>query len=260
VVDNPYAPPQARVADAAAEMDGDFLPEGRRVPAGNGWSWIAEAWAFTGLQRGTFIGIFVIYGLLLVGVSVVPFGGSLAVALFSPVLTAGIVLGCDALRRGERLEVAHLFAGFKSQVGPLIGLGGISLGAGIAIVLIIVVIFGATYFAMMGSGQPGPENMVTLILMGVLAMLVVVALSIPLYMAVFFAPALIVLHNFKLGEALKASFHACWRNMLPFLVWGVVALVLAIVASLPLFLGWLLLGPVMLVSMYVAYRDIFFVR
>jgi uncharacterized membrane protein len=79
-------------------------------------------------------------------------------------------------------------------------------------------------------------------------------------MAVFFAPALIVLHNFKLGEALKASFHACWRNMLPFLVWGVVALVLAIVASVPLFLGWLLLGPVMLVSMYVAYRDIFFVR
>jgi uncharacterized membrane protein len=260
VVDNPYAPPQARVADAAAEMDGDFLPEGQRVPAGNGWTWIAEAWAFTGLQRGTFIGIFIVYGLLLVGVSLVPFGGSLAVALFSPVLTGGIVLGCDALRRGERLEVAHLFAGFKSQVGPLIGLGGISLGAGVAIVLIIVVIFGVMYFAMMGAEQPGPENMVTLILMGVLAMLVVVALSIPLYMAVFFAPALIVLHNFKLGDALKASFHACWRNMLPFLVWGVVALVLAIVASVPLFLGWLLLGPVMLVSMYVAYRDIFFVR
>jgi uncharacterized membrane protein len=116
------------------------------------------------------------------------------------------------------------------------------------------------YFAMMGGEQPGPENLVTLILLGVLAMLVVVALSIPLYMALFFAPALIVLHNFKLGDALKTSFHACWRNMLPFLVWGIVVFGLAIVASLPLFLGWLLLGPVMLVSMYVAYRDIFFVR
>ena len=34
-------------------------------------------------------------------------------------------------------------------------------------------------------------------------------------------------------------------------------LVLGILASIPLFLGWLLLGPVMMVSMYMAYRDIF---
>ncbi len=260
MVDNRYAPPQARVADAAAEMDGDFLPEGQRVPSGNGWTWIADAWAFTGLQRGTFIGIFVIYCVLLVGVSIVPLGGSLAAALFGPVLNAGILLGCDALRRGERLEISHLFAGFKSRVGPLIGLGAIGLGAGVVMALIIIAIFGAAYFGMMAGDQAGPENMTVLLTMGLLAVLIIMALSVPLYMAIFFAPALIVFHDFKLGDALKASFFACLKNMLPFLVWGVVALLLAIPATLLFGLGWLVLGPVLMVSLYMSYRDIFFVR
>lgn len=260
MVDNPYAPPQARVADAAAEMDGDFLPAGQRVPAGNGWGWITEGWAFSGLQRGTFTGIFVVYLLIMIGVSIVPFAGGLATALFGPVLTGGIILGCDGLRRGERLEVGHLFAAFKSQLGPLIGIGAVSLGAGIAIVIVIAAIFGAVYFGMMAADSSGPESITGLVLLGVLAVLVIVALSIPLYMAIFFAPALVVLHGFKLGDALKASFSACLKNMLPFFVWGLVVLVFAIPATLPFGLGWLLLGPVVMVSMYMSYRDIFFVR
>jgi hypothetical protein len=34
-------------------------------------------------------------------------------------------------------------------------------------------------------------------------------------------------------------------------------LILAILASIPVFLGWLLLGPVAMVSLYMAYRDVF---
>ena len=37
---------------------------------------------------------------------------------------------------------------------------------------------------------------------------------------------------------------------------SVAIFVLAIVASIPLFLGWFLLGPVLMVSLYLAYRDV----
>ena len=61
MADNPYAAPKAHVADVAERLpDGDFLPEGRGVPAGRGWSWIADAWAFTGEQRWTFVGVFLL--------------------------------------------------------------------------------------------------------------------------------------------------------------------------------------------------------
>jgi uncharacterized membrane protein len=45
--------------------------------------------------------------------------------------------------------------------------------------------------------------------------------------------------------------------MLPFLVYGIVGFLLAIVAVIPLGLGLLVLGPVMWGTMYVGYRDIF---
>jgi len=47
------------------------------------------------------------------------------------------------------------------------------------------------------------------------------------------------------------------QNIPAFLVYGVVGLVLAIVATIPALLGWLILGPVTIASAYTGYRDIF---
>ena len=46
--------------------------------------------------------------------------------------------------------------------------------------------------------------------------------------------------------AMKVSFIGCLRNIVPFLIYGVVGIALAIVATIPLLLGWLVLGPVTL--------------
>jgi len=47
------------------------------------------------------------------------------------------------------------------------------------------------------------------------------------------------------------------KNILPFLVYGLVGLALAVVATLPIMLGWLILVPVLISSTYCAYKDIF---
>jgi len=57
---------------------------------------------------------------------------------------------------------------------------------------------------------------------------------------------------------MKMSFAGCLRNILPFLVYGLVGFGLAIAATIPLFLGWLVLGPVVSASLYTSYRDIYF--
>jgi hypothetical protein len=46
--------------------------------------------------------------------------------------------------------------------------------------------------------------------------------------------------------------------MLPFLLYGIVFFIAAIIASIPLMLGWLVLGPLLAASIYTAYRDIYF--
>ena len=80
---------------------------------------------------------------------------------------------------------------------------------------------------------------------------------VPLAMAVWFAPALVVFRNVAPLEAMKASFFACLKNIVPFLVYGVILFVLCIVAMIPFGLGMLVMMPVMMGSVYASYVEIF---
>jgi uncharacterized membrane protein len=82
-------------------------------------------------------------------------------------------------------------------------------------------------------------------------------LVVPLMAAYWFAPALVIMHDVKPMAAMRESFLACFRNFMPFLVYGIIMFVLAIVAALPFGLGFLVLVPVAMASVYVQYRQIF---
>jgi len=91
----------------------------------------------------------------------------------------------------------------------------------------------------------------------VLAGLVFLLLLIPLAMALWFAPALATLNDMPPVEAMKWSFTGCLRNLLAFLVYGVLLFILSILASIPFGLGWLVVAPMIAGSIYSAYKDIF---
>jgi hypothetical protein len=258
MAENPYAAPRTHVEDVPVTFpDGDFIPEGRGLPAGRGWGWIADAWSFMGDQRWTFVGVFLLLLVLQIGANFVPIIGPLAVSLFYPVLLGGFVLGCDALRQGQRFEVGHLFAGFQRHTGKLVALGAISLAFGIVAGLIMVLIVGPSVVPLLGGAEPDPEQVMSIMLPMLLAILVIMAVSLPLTMAFLFAIPLIVLRDSDILPALKTSFFACLKNILPFLVWGLALFGLSFLAAIPLFLGFLILLPVSMVSLYMAYRDVF---
>ena len=58
-------------------------------------------------------------------------------------------------------------------------------------------------------------------------------------------------------QSMRESFFACLKNVVPFLLWLVIYFVAAIVASIPLGLGWIVLGPLLLLTLYTSYKDIF---
>ncbi len=115
---------------------------------------------------------------------------------------------------------------------------------------------GGAFMAMMMGSNPG-MNVGAMGVSFLLAMLVVLALAVPLYMALWFAPSLIVFNNAKPVDAMKASFFACLKNIVPFLLYGVIMLVLCFIAAIPFGLGFLVLGPVAIASIYASYRDVF---
>jgi uncharacterized membrane protein len=254
---NPYAAPKAPVADETLVVPGHFTPGGRARPAGSGWSWIAEGWRFFMKSPGVWIAIVVVMMVILFALNFIPFLGQLAQGLLTPVFVGGLMLGCRALDEGKELEFRHLFAGFQTQLGNLVVLGVIYLAMLFAILVIVGVISGAGMFAMMSGGH-NPAMAGAALGTFFLAMLVGLALFVPVAMLMWFAPALAVLNQLAPVEALKQSWRGCLRNIVPFLIYGVVLFVLSFVASLPIMLGWLVLGPVMVASVYASYRDIYF--
>ena len=254
---NPYATPKAAVADEPVAQ-GEYIPGGRTVPASNGWTWIADAWTLFKASPGLWIGMILVFVVLFIVMAVVPFVGAIAQNLLMPVFMGGIVLGCRAIDDGSGLEFNHLFAGFKTKFGTLIAVGALYLAGFVAILLVVMMLTGASVFALYMGGGAQPDIAQSGAALGLLlAILIVLALSIPLVAAVWFAAPLVVFHDLGAVEAMKASFKGCLRNIVPFLVYGIVGLVLAVVATIPLGLGWLVLGPVLAASVYTSYRDIY---
>jgi uncharacterized membrane protein len=251
---NVYAPPSAPVDDPHQPVgdEQDFIEGGRKVSAGRGASWLGEGWRLFKESPLIWIVNVILFIVLTVAVQVVPIAGGIVGALLAPVLGAGLMMGAHALHHGEPLEVGHLFAGFRQNTGALVLVGVLYLVGVIAIVIVTMLLMGASFVGLMAGGEQilGPGLIV--------AVLVGVALAIPLAMAYWFAPALVALNGLGAIEAMKMSFAGCLKNILPFLVYGLVVLLAAIVATIPLALGWLVLGPVLAATLYASYRDIFY--
>lgn len=238
-------------------METVSAPQPRQVDASRGGTWIAQGFELFKKAPGPWIATFLVWLVLYVVVSVVP-GGGLAATLFGEVLIAGWMLGCRSLDTGGELKVEHLFAAFKSnELSQLVIVGAIYLGGMFAVFLIAGVLAGGSLLPLVWGSSSANLAQVGVGLL--IAVLIVTALMIPLLMATWFAPALVIFDHQPPVEAMKLSFAACMKNVMPFLIYGLIGLGLALLAAIPLGLGFVVLGPILIASIYTSYRDIFFV-
>ncbi|NQD35937.1 hypothetical protein HPT27_02810 [Permianibacter sp. IMCC34836] len=260
---NPYQPPVANVEPPMTPVGGDFIDGGRTVPAGNAANWLGEAWRLFAKSPGIWIANMLILFVLAMMVNFVPILGGLASSVLTPVIIGGLMLGCRELDGGGQLKIEHLFAGFKTHAGPLMLLGLLVLVAIVAVIIVLTILamlfLGAGFFSSFSGGESAILNFIGqyglkfLLIM----LLLYMALIIPVSMAYWFAPALIVLHGIEPLAAMKQSFKGCLRNFLPFLLYGILLLILMIIGMIPLLLGLLVVVPMMYASMYTAYKDIY---
>lgn len=262
-VDNPYAPPRADLTPPRAEPEEDALQAPQARPVGHGWLWITEAWQLFKAQPGAWIGAVVLFYIILILLGIVPVVGGLAVTILTPMLSAGLVIGAHRQSREGRFEISHLFAGVSQSPGPLALVGLVYLLLAFGIVIVAGLLFAAVFAAMgstvnLSTMDPNDIGIVFANPMILLPVLVAMLLGIPLAMAMFFAPSLVALDQVPVLKAFGLSFSGCLKNILPFLIYGLVAMVLVILGSLPLMLGLLVVLPVLTIAIYTAYRDIFY--
>jgi uncharacterized membrane protein len=208
--------------------------ESRQVPAGNAWAWIVSGFHLFKANPVMWIVILLIYLAIIIPISFIPVIGSVVTTLIAPVFAAGMMWGCKALVLKQDLEINHLFEGFKKNTAQLIAVGGV-------------------YMLIMKGQEVSPAQANAMMLPILIAMLFIV----PILMAYWYAPVLIGLHNLTVLEAMKLSFIACLKNMLPFLLYGLIFMVILVVAIIPFGLGLVVAVPVMMTSLYTSYVDVF---
>ena len=190
--------------------------------------------------------------------SVIPLLGKFVFTLISPVFLAGLMQGCQAVEQGKPIEISHLFGAFKENPAPLIAIGGFYLVGQILIIGLVMLIGGSQMTDMMLYGKRVDESE----LMGVMSSfltssLIMLVLSIPLMMATWFAPLLVIFHRLPPVVAMKRSFFACLRNIIPFQVYGIALIILTVICLMPYGAGLVILIPLLFTSIYVSYKDIF---
>ena len=226
----------------------------RQVPASNAWDWIVSGFELFKANPAMWIIILVIYLAIIIPVSLVPVIGSVLSTLLAPVFAAGMMWGCKALAHQQDLEINHLFDGFKKNTSQLIAVGGIYMMCLLMIAVSVVLSLDSGTIAMLRAGQELSPEQANLIVMPILiAMLFIV----PILMAYWYAPILVGLNNLTAIQAMKLSFFACLKNMLPFLLYGFIFMLLLVAAIIPFGLGLLIAVPVMMTSLYASYVDVF---
>ncbi|MGH8744708.1 MAG: BPSS1780 family membrane protein [Burkholderiales bacterium] len=241
----------------------------RQVAAKQGWQWLVDG--FFLFRKNPLI--WVILCAILIAISYVlikiPFLG-IVLNLILPVLMGGLMLGCQSLQEGGELQIAHLFACFRKNPGGLVTLGGVNLVGIIIISFVVVLIGGKALEEVMAGAQDNldisaltaHQNQISL------ALLVGLALYVPLAMALWLSPVLVALRDVKAIVALKLSFMACLKNIPAFLLYSVVVFILQIVIALLLGIMSISFGsrliialaamlPVLIPALYISYKDIF---
>ena len=228
------------------------------LEAGRGWVWIVEGFALFRKSPFMWITLTVVLALMWIASLSIPVLGAMLFNLLSPALFAGLMLGCLAVDRGEELEVAHLFAGFRNHGTALVTIGGVYLiGSVVVLAAVWATAGGAMLQTVLQKGAAGIHLIPGATRALALALLVGSAVYLPLLMLIWFAPVLIVFDGLRPWPAMKRSLAACLYHWLAFLVYGAILLVLWFLATIPLLLGLLVLLPVLFCSIYASYKDIF---
>src|SRR3989449_3399177 len=187
----------------------NFVAEGHPVPAGHGWTWIASGWELFKRQPGIWVAIAIIAIVIFIAYYFMRAFGTILGILLTPVFTAGVAIGAKALDEGRELEIAHLFAGFTNRFGALIAVGAIYLALLLAIVVVSALLTGVSVWVMLGASPDLASATMGEIISILLAWLIALALMVPVVMAVWVAPPLVVFHELGAVDAPQGGLLRC---------------------------------------------------
>lgn len=252
-----------------------------RYDARQGMVWLGRAYAMFKQQRLAWIVLLLAYYLVLLLLRAVPILGPYAMTIMKPVFAVGLLAAAWTQERGSPPKLGQLFQGFRANVWALVPIGVFFvIGITIAVFASSLVDGGKLLDFMAAGGNISEEQLSSALAGGSLqlGMLFSALLSIPVLLATWWAPALVVFQGAGAVAALATSLRAAMANWKPLAIYalgvffyggvvpglmiGAVALLLPPPAAQILVIALLLpyslfVAATLHISDYVSYRDVF---
>lgn len=219
----------------------------RKVPASHAINWITDAWALFIKAPWLLVAMWMLLTFIFSITAAIPF-----LPLFlTPPLVGGYMIAVGKLDRGEPIRFDDFFAAFKSHGSPLFVMGAFLVG--MLLVLVIVVLIGIAVILSAMHGGANPIWVIASIIMVAVFGLTFLALV----MSAWYAPCLVIFQQQEAADAFKNTLRAFTINWFAGLVYGVILLILHMIALIPMGLGIFIMGPIGLISAYCGYKEMF---
>lgn len=248
---------------AQFELGAAKLTSAHACSADAGLKWLREGFVIFKQSPGLWMLLFLMVVVLNGICGVIPVVGDIISMLVSPVLSGGLMMVAHRFHMESDAEFDDLFSGFRYRLWPLLQVALLYVAGMVAMlalaIFLSIALIGLETIKLMGDmAQQTPDMIDPAMMINIaIVLIIIMVVMLPVIMMYYFAPVLVMFHGVDAFAAMKLSFMACCKNAIPFLVYGLLVMVLCILSVFTLFLGLLVLVPVLWASTYIAYRDIF---
>jgi len=252
-----------------------------RYPGRQGVVWLRMAYTMFSQKRGPWVLLYLAYIVVILVLLSLPFIGPFAMLVLRPMLAVGLLAAAWNQERGGAPAIKHLFQGFRANRWALLTIGVFFAGGiTVAFSLASIVDGGKMLEFMALGGTLTTEQAVAKMLDGQLrvGMFSFMLFALPVVIATWWAPALVVFQDATATASLGASLRTALANWKALLFYGLgvffywsflpslfiylVAILVPPPTSSLLVIGllvpyWLCVATILNIADYVSYRDVF---
>lgn len=227
------------------------------TPATHVLQWLNAGWRLFASHPGEWVlmGLLAFATLALLGI--VPLIGRVLAMAGLQILAGGMLAAAHSVHLTGKLKFSQIFDGFRLHPGNLALVGvlfGLALTLAGFITFLISIVVSATAHAL--SGLPFGLDMLLQALFA--DWIVSLGAVIVMLLALWFAPALVMLDRVPPFEAMRLSLRACLRNGGATLTLAaILAFVVPAFVTLTLGFGIFIVLPLVATTVYASYRDVF---
>jgi uncharacterized membrane protein len=177
--------------------------------------------------------------------------------LITPVLNGGVFIAAATGDRGVTPRVEQLFSAFKTDAVKLMITGAVW---GLISVIFQQFIYAIIFYGVTSESLTAEQLIAHLQSLPPTTGILILGL---VWVYIFFSiayniiPGLIIFNRLTPTAAYRFAFSACLNNWQPIMLYMLLLIALGLGASLPLLLGWIVLLPIIMITNFYIWRELF---